>query len=131
MRLLVRAQPERQAPRDAADTSGVKALILIAVTVALAACSSENDGSSSPGGSGPCNAAFEDAAAVDDMSDTVDDLYTAALACSGLADWIAAAQANPGAIDADPASFAINMCTYGPADVAASTVCVEALATRG
>ena len=75
-----------------------------------------------------CNRAFAEAAAVDDMHDSVSDLYPAAKACESLDDWTAAHEANPGAIDADPATFATNVCLYGPdedPDLADAPLCQE------
>lgn len=59
---------------------------------------------------GACDAAFAEAAAVDEMQDTVEDLYPAAHACTSVEDWAAASERNPGAIDVDPEVFLGNMC---------------------
>ena len=68
----------------------------------------------------PCDQAFATAAAVDELQDTVSDLYPAALVCVSVADWVAAAEANPGAIDADPVEFLTNVCRYADQDAAVS-----------
>lgn len=74
-----------------------------------------------------CEARFKDAAAVDDLQDTVSDFYPALQQCEGLDDWVAASAAVPDALDGvDPIVFAYNACTSGgPTE---STTCVEALA---
>ncbi len=77
-----------------------------------------------------CNKAWAAAAAVDKMQDTPQDLYPAAIACRGLADWAAGSAAHPAVLDdVDPVIFAYNICKYdAPADVRSSSVCVEAKA---
>ena len=58
-----------------------------------------------------CGAAFAEAAAVDDMQDTVDDLIPAIEACVSVEDWTAASGANPAALDdVDPLTFLENAC---------------------
>lgn len=72
-----------------------------------------------------CDDAFDQAASVDKMQDTVEDLYPAARACESLEDWIAASERHPDAIeDADPEVFARNVCMYGE-DVTDSLLCQE------
>jgi hypothetical protein len=73
-----------------------------------------------------CDQAFADAASQDDMSDTVEDLYPAARACESIADWVAASENHPSALDgADPEAFAINVCAFGEDAVAGSALCEE------
>ncbi len=38
------------------------------------------------------------------------------MVCVSVADWVAAAEANPGAIDADPVEFLTNVCRYADQD---------------
>lgn len=65
------------------------------------------------------------AASVDEMQDTVDDLYPVAQACESLADWTAASQAHPDALDdIEPEIVATNICLYGDG-VAGSRLCQE------
>lgn len=72
-----------------------------------------------------CDAAFEQAAQPGEMEDTVENLYPAARACESIADWTAASEQHPDALDgADPEGFAINVCAYGE-DVADSPLCQE------
>lgn len=72
---------------------------------------------------GACDAAFAEAAAVDQMQDTVADLYPAAHACTSVEDWVAASEGNPGAIDVDPEVFLGNMC-LSP-EIADADLCAE------
>lgn len=124
--------------------------LLIPVTffvLALTACSSESaqteeermddpqaevadPPAASDGPTSACDQAFAGVTRVDEMQDTVEDLYGPAKQCADLDDWSAGATANPGAIDVgvDPVVFAYNLCTSGaPDDVARSTVCSEAV----
>ena len=58
-----------------------------------------------------CNAAFAEAAAVDEMQDTVEDLVPAIEACTSIEDWAAASDLNPAALEGtDPETFLTNMC---------------------
>jgi len=100
---------------------------VIAVTFALiavgllASCGSDNDnvGISSE----PCNAAMAEAAAVDDMRDTVEDVDPAILACSTIDDFAAAIANNPGAVEVDARTWLGNRC----ADTAAPVITQSAL----
>ncbi len=71
-----------------------------------------------------CELAFQAAAQISDMQDTVEDLDPAVLACPTVADWLQAAGQYPGAIDADPGVFLANRCRYGPTT---APICTEAL----
>lgn len=128
-------------------TMQLRGTLVIPVLFALTACSPESaqqdqepteDTQAEVAGSAPvsdeptaaCDQAFAGVAQVGEMQDTVEDLYGPARQCMDLDDWSAGAAANPGAIDSavDPVVFAYNMCTSGaPDDVAASTVCSEAV----
>lgn len=58
-----------------------------------------------------CEQAMADAAAVDEMQDTVPDLYPAVEACGTVDEWTDAAEAHPDALDgADPETFLGNVC---------------------
>jgi hypothetical protein len=71
-----------------------------------------------------CMRAFEQAASVGEMQDTVSDLYPAALACGTLAEWTAASEAHPAALDGvSPEVFAGNMCLSAPPEVRAGALC--------
>jgi hypothetical protein len=103
---------------------------------ALAACAPAGVPSANPsfgasaGGSAvavsaACSDAMAAAAAIGDISDTVADLEPAIRACETLAEWIAASDANPAALDGAPAKlFAQNACASleGLAEV---PLCVE------
>lgn len=61
-----------------------------------------------------CEAAFRNAAAVDDMHDTVEDLDPAIRACRTVAEWSAASARYPGALDGVPPEvFLRNRCDFG------------------
>lgn len=86
-----------------------------ATSTPAAAPASEAPGPSisvSPG----CDRAFAQAASIDDMHDTVEDLDPALRACSSEEEWVAAARAHPGAIDVDPVVFLRNRCDFGGPD---------------
>jgi hypothetical protein len=110
----------------------------------LAACSSPASTSSTPSTTpststsnaspsttvtAACNSAFAAAAAVDVMTDTVSDLYPAVRACASVAEWVAAANGNPGAIsaDVDPREFLGNVCASGTAGMSAEALCKQAV----
>lgn len=65
----------------------------------------------------PCDQAFAAAAAVDVVQDVPSDLYPAAMVCASVADWTAASEANPDALDGvDPVEFLTNVCRYADQD---------------
>ncbi len=77
--------------------------------------------------SADCDAAFADAASKGDMEDTAEDLWPAARVCESLADWTAASEAHPDALNgADPEEFARNTCQFGD-DMGGSALCAEVL----
>jgi hypothetical protein len=134
------------AKRGKMQLPGALVISATAFLFALTACSSESAqedqeptedahgdvADSAPASDEPtsaCGQAFARVAQVGEMQDTVEDLYGPAKECTDLDDWSAGAAANPGAIDSgvDPVVFAYNMCTSAPDDVAASTVCSEAI----
>ena len=87
---------------------------------ALAACAPAVDS-----GSTACDDAMAAAAAVDENSDTVADLYPAVRACQTLAEWTAASDAHPTALDgANAKLFAQNACANGEG-LADEPLCVE------
>lgn len=95
------------------------------VALVLVGCATEDVEDTSAGAtvSAECNKAFEDAAAVGEMEDTVQDLDPALQACTSIDEWIAAAESNPGAIDGDPVQFLLNRCL--DTEVAAGAICDE------
>lgn len=116
----------------------VRRRVLAAAVVLLAGCTSTPDGSPSaaeqPGEapSSSCVAAFEAAAAVDEMSDTVQDFDPAVVACLTLAAWGAANDAVPAALDGvDPWTFLGNRCDDPAADLTETPLCQELLASCG
>ena len=61
-----------------------------------------------------CDAAFRNAAAIDDMHDTVEDLDPAIKACRTVAEWSAASARHPKALDGVPPEvFLRNRCDFG------------------
>ena len=111
---------------------------LSALLVVLAGCSSDDDGDETDTvpvettaedatldlPTAACDEAFAEAAQVGDVEDTVEDLYPATQACESLADWTAGSETHPDALDgADPEEFAVNVCQFGGAEVAASALC--------
>ena len=77
------------------------------------------------GGETACEKAFSDAANISDFSDTVEDLDPAVRACSTVAEWTAASNEHPGALDgASPLTFLQNRCRFGPTS---AKICAEAL----
>jgi hypothetical protein len=68
-----------------------------------------------------------DAAEVDDMQDTVEDLDLAIAACADLSEFIAATNDHPDVLDgADADTFAMNRCLYSEdAAVQASAICAH------
>ena len=69
-----------------------------------------------------CEAAMKEAHDVDEMQDTVTDVDPAIAACPTLADFVAASERFPNALDgADPAIYVANRC----ADVATGSLCGE------
>ena len=62
-----------------------------------------------------CEKAWRDAASIDDMSDTVEDLDPAVFACRSLDEWNAVEANYPAALDGvDSVLFLSNRCYYGP-----------------
>lgn len=79
-----------------------------------------------------CGQLLADAAAVAETEDTVEDTDAAIVACGSVAEFSAAAEDNPDALDgADPVTWLENRCRHseGP-DVANSDICQE-LANEG
>jgi hypothetical protein len=93
------------------------------------ASTSTSDASLSTTVTAACNSAFAAAAAVDVMADTVSDLYPAVRACASVAEWVAAANGNPGAISSgvDPREFLGNVCASGTAGMSAEALCKQAV----
>jgi hypothetical protein len=71
-----------------------------------------------------CDTAFAEAAAIDEMQDTVEDLDPAVRTCATGDEWSAAAASHPGAIDEgiDPIEFLTNRCLYAEG-LADTTLC--------
>ena len=88
---------------------------------------SANDPTASDSVVAPCDAAFAQAAAVDAMHDTIEDLYPAVEACTTLDAWVAASDANPGAVSegVDPLIVLGNICGNNT-DLAATDLCGQA-----
>ena len=77
----------------------------------VAASAETSTGGSSVAVSAACSDAMAAAAASNNVSDTVADLEPAIRACKTLAEWIAASDANPAALDgASPELFVQNAC---------------------
>lgn len=79
-----------------------------------------------------CGTLLADAAALSEGEETVEDTDAAILACGSVAEFSAAAEDNPGALDgADPMTWLEDRCQHaeGP-DVEASDICQE-LASEG
>jgi hypothetical protein len=75
-----------------------------------------------------CGSAFAAAAAIGDMEDTVEDLDPAILVCRSVDEWIAASEANPGALDGvDPVVHLTNRCLYATNPDISWTVLCESL----
>ena len=71
-----------------------------------------------------CRAAFEAAANVDEMSDSVSDLYPAVRACGSVVEWTGAFDAVQGAGFTGPAEEVLaNVCTAP--ELAGEPLCVE------
>jgi hypothetical protein len=78
-----------------------------------------------------CMLAFERAASVGEMQDTVSDLYPAALACATLEEWTVASSAHPTVLDGvPPETFAENMCLSAPPEVRAGALCAPIIEAR-
>lgn len=87
--------------------------ILVVLIFLLAACggSVSNDTEELTA----CEVAFQQAAEVSDMEDTVDDLNQAFVDCQTEEEFIAASDKFPGALDGvDPVTFMNNRCEFGP-----------------
>jgi len=79
---------------------------------------------------GQCDADWAAAAAIDDLSDTVQELDPAVRSCATLAAWGAASDAYPAALDGvDPWTFLGNRCDDSAADLASTPLCRELLAS--
>lgn len=73
-----------------------------------------------------CLDAMQQAAAVDEMQDTVSDLYPALAACDSLEAWSAASEEYPDALDgAEPETFARNACVTAPEAAREGPLCQE------
>ena len=74
-----------------------------------------------------CEAAFAEAAEVGGESDSIEDLYPAALACTRMDEWATGSGLYPAALDgADPLVFAQVMCRHAPREVSAASLCEQA-----
>ena len=88
-------------------------LFLVALIVLLAACGGGTSDDTEE--LTACEAAFQKAAEVSDMEDTVDDLNQAFIDCQTEEEFIAASAKFPGALDGvDPDTFMDNRCEFGP-----------------
>lgn len=98
--------------------------------VAAACGTTSDDGSAGNGGSTACDNAFAHAAAVGEMQDAVEDLYPAVRACTSMDEWVAASEANPGAISdgVDPLVFLGNVCGSLTAGLENTDLCQQAKA---
>lgn len=78
-----------------------------------------------PEASSGCDAAFASAAAVSDIEDAQEDLWPAFSDCADLAEFTAASELHPDALDGtDPETYATNQCLYEPT-VAGTPVCED------
>lgn len=64
-----------------------------------------------------CEEAFKDAAEVDELRDTHEDLWPAFESCGSIEEFAAASQKHPGAVEegVDPQTYVENQCLYEPA----------------
>lgn len=102
---------------------------LLATSAALAGCGGGDDvdPSTEPAGEpkvSACEEAFAKAAEVDAMADVHEDLWPAFEACGDLAEFAAASELHPDAIDAEPETYATNQC-LSEESLAESPVCVD------
>ena len=90
------------------------AAIIATLLIVASGCSAAQQSAAAGGGNSAsaCDEAFAAAASVDDMHDTVSDLYPAVRECLNVDAWVAAADANPGAIavGVNPLTFLGNVC---------------------
>jgi hypothetical protein len=102
-------------------------LVLLIATACTSALAPTDDSGAGGGGSSACDRAFAAAASVDEMHDTVEDLYPAVRACTSVGDWVAASAANPGAISAgvDPRVFLGNVCGSRGTGLRGTALCRE------
>ncbi|MBW3663522.1 MAG: hypothetical protein KY469_10520 [Actinobacteria bacterium] len=117
-------------------------LLTIVLTLTLAGCGDTSDDLTviesptvpektdvpiAPAYTAECGDAFADAAAVDAMQDTNEDLYPAVIACQDLAAFADAAEDHPGALDGvDPETWLDNICqSADDPDVTGSALCSE------
>jgi hypothetical protein len=91
---------------------------VVACVFALLVTGACSSGDNEPGSA--CDRAMADAARVDELQDTVTDVDAAIAACPTLADFVAASEKYPAALDgADPVTYIANRC----ADVATGALC--------
>jgi hypothetical protein len=97
--------------------------LMLAFVLVFAACGGATPTSPpTPTAATACDAAFAAAAGVDEMSDSVSDLYSAIRACSTVADWSAAFAAHGGAgFTGTPTEVLRNACMA--AEVASAPLC--------
>jgi len=101
----------------------MRSLSAFLLVLALAACGGGGGTTTGGDAESACEAAFREAAAVDVMADTVEDLDAAVRACATEDEWRAASDAYPDALDGAPAGeFLRNRCSYEPA-LADTTLC--------
>jgi hypothetical protein len=104
---------------------------ITALAIMLGGCASEGDAASdSAEAASACEQAFAVAAEVDDMQDTVADIYPALSACETLDEFEAADETHPSALDgADPETYARNACaSASDAAVKQAPLCAEVTA---
>jgi hypothetical protein len=97
--------------------------LVLAIAVILAACAGATPTSPpTPTAATACDAAFAAAAGVDEMSDSVSDLYPAIRTCSTVTAWSAAFAVHGGAgFTGTPTDVLRNACTA--AEVASAPLC--------
>jgi hypothetical protein len=102
------------------------AIVLAGVLVAVGGCGDDDD---EVRPSEACSQAFADAAAVSEMQDTHEDLFSAYFACETLDDWIAANDEHPDAIDGvDPTMYASTVCEGNEDEIGESPICAALVA---
>lgn len=70
-----------------------------------------------------CEEAFAEAAAVDEMQDSNEDLFPAVRACANVEEWTAASAQHPDALDgADPEFYLTNLCANYP-EISSEPLC--------
>jgi hypothetical protein len=101
-------------------------LLVAAGLLVLAGCASAPAGGRGGVAASACEQAMETAAEVDEMSDTLEDLYDVVRACANLAEFRAASEQFPEALDGvDPEVILPNLCANPDAGISDTPICFE------